>query len=137
MPLQAMQIVSLAAQAAGCPGFTSQAGQLLNMILSDLCQTYDFDISKKVTSINLLASSGPYNLPADYLRAAKDDIFYVFNGVPYPLVNVDLAEFDNYPQQAGFNAYPLNYATDMSQSPPVLYVWPPANASLPLTVRYC
>lgn len=136
MPLQAMQLVSLATEAAGVPGFTAQAGQLLNMIQSDLCQTYDFDIAKKTTVIPLGVSSGPYALPSDYLRALKDDIFYTFNGVPYPLVSVDLSEWDSYPQQAGFNAYPTAYATDMSQSPPALYVWPPSNGNLPLTVRY-
>lgn len=136
MPLQAMQLVSLATQAAGVPGFTAQAGQLLNLIQSDLCQTYDFDLIKKTTVITLGVSPGPYGLPADYLRALRDDVFYIFNGVPYPLVSVDLAEFDGYPEQAGFNAYPTVYATDMSQSPPVLYVWPPSNGNLPLTVRY-
>jgi len=136
MPLQATQIVSLATQAAGVPGFTTQAGQLLNMILSDLCQTYDFDIAKKVTTINLSNNSGPYGLPSDYLRALKDDLFYTLGGVPYPLVSIDLAEFDRYPQIAGFNAYPTAYATDMSQSPPALYVWPPANGVLPVTLRY-
>jgi hypothetical protein len=136
VPLQATQIVSLAAQVANVPGFTAQAGQLLNMILSDLCETYDFDLAKKTVTINLGVSSGPYPLPADYLRALRDDIFYTFNGVPYPLVPVDLSEWDSYPQQAGFNAYPTAYATDMSQSPPVLYVWPSANGQLPLTIRY-
>lgn len=131
-----MQIVSLATQAAGVPGFTAQAGQLLNIILSDLCQDYDFDLAKKVATITLGVSPGPYQLPSDYLRALKDDVFYIFNGVPYPLVNVDLAEYDGYPEQAGFNAYPTAYATDMSQSPPVIYVWPPSNGQLPLTVRY-
>jgi hypothetical protein len=136
MPLSAMQLVSQATQIAGCPGFTAQAGQLLNMILSDLCEDYDFDLAKKTTLITLGTSSGPYNLPTDYLRTLKSEVFYTFNGVPYPLTSVDLAEFDAYPQQAGFNAYPTMYATDMSQSPPTLYVWPPANGGLPLTVRY-
>lgn len=136
MPLQATQIVSLATQMAGQPGFTSQAGQLLNMILSDLCKDYDFDLAKKVTTVMLSSVSGPYNLPSDYLRSIKDDVFFTLNGVPYPLVNVDLAEFDNQPQQTGIVAYPTLYATDVSQSPPALYVWPPAIGQLPLTVRY-
>lgn len=136
MPLQAMQIVSLAAQIAGCPGFTSQAGQLLNMIQSDLCQTYDFDLTKKLATVMLSSTSGPYPLPGDYLRSIKDDVFFTLNGVPYPLVNVDLSEFDNQPQQTGIVSYPTLYATDMSQSPPALYVWPPAMGQLPLTVRY-
>lgn len=136
MPLQAMQIVSLATQTAGQPGFASQAGQLLNSILSDLCKDYDFDLAKKVATIPLSSTSGPYTLPADYLRSIRDDVFFVLNGVPYPLVNVDLAEFDNQPQQTGIVAYPTMYATDMSQSPPVMYVWPPAIGQLPLTVRY-
>ena len=47
MSLTSAQIVTLACENARCPGFTSQAGQLLKSILSDLCQTYDFAAARK------------------------------------------------------------------------------------------
>jgi hypothetical protein len=141
MALQAQQIVALATQMACAPGFTNQAGQLLNMVLSGLCQQYDFDVAKQSTKISLGSVStnygaGPYVLPANYLRTLRDEVFYVFNGVPYPLVPVDLAEFDQFPMLPGNNSLPSMYATDMSQSPPQLWVWPPPAGLLPLTVRY-
>ncbi len=136
MALQAQQIVALATQIAGVPGFTVQAGQYLNAILSDLAQTYDFDVAKGVTIITLGSTSGPYNLPANYLRAIKDDVFFTYNGVKYALVPIDLVEFDLLVQQAGLNSYPSMFATDMSQHPPQIYVWPPPSAAYPLSIRY-
>ncbi|MDE2040732.1 MAG: hypothetical protein KGO96_12220 [Elusimicrobia bacterium] len=141
MALQAQQIVTLATQIAGAPGMASQAGQLLNSILSDLCQTYDFDVAKKVTTITLATvktnyGSGPYTLPADFLRAIRDDVFFTYNGIAYPLTPIDLVEYDQFPQQAGNLSFPSMFATDMSQSPPQLFVWPPPNAAYPLTIRY-
>lgn len=142
MALQAQQIVGLATQIAGVPGFTSQAGQLLNMVLSDLCQTYDFDVAKKFATITLGSvstsfGSGPYLLPADYLRACdKRSVFYTNSGVKYELVPLDLAEYDMLIQQQGNASFPSMFATDMSQSPPQLFVWPPPSGSFPLTVRY-
>lgn len=142
MALQAQQIVALATQIAGVPGFTSQAGQLLNMILSDLCQTYDFDVAKKITTITLATvstnyGSGPYLLPSDYLRACdKRSVFFTYNGVKYELTPLDLAEYDLLVQQQGNTSFPSSFATDMSQSPPQLFVWPPPSGSFPLTIRY-
>lgn len=136
MALQAQQIVNLAAQIAGVPGFTSQAGQFLNAVLSDLCQQYDLDVAKKVTTITFNATSGPYTLPSDYLRAIRNDVFFTYNGVKYSLIPIDLVEYDLLVQQAGMNSFPSMYATDMSQSPPQLFVWPPPSGAYPLTVRY-
>lgn len=136
MGLQAQQIVALATQIAQVPGFTSQAGQLFNAVLSDLCQTYDLDVARKVTTITLTGTSGPYTLPSDYLRAPRDGVFYTYNGVKYPLTPIDLGEFDLLVQQAGMQSMPAMFATDLSQSPPQLLVWPPPSGSFPLTVRY-
>lgn len=142
MALQAQQIVSLATQIAGVPGFTAQAGQLLNMILSDLCQTYDFDVAKKITTITLATvstnfGSGPYLLPADYLRACNSrSVFFTYNGVAYELTPFDLDEYDTLVQQQGNTSFPSVFATDMSQTPPQLFVWPPPSGAFPLTVRY-
>jgi hypothetical protein len=158
MALQAQQIVSLACQDARAPGYRSQAGELLNMILGDLCQAYDFEVARKtfyfdfnpslvspVPGSNSIYGSGPYPLPADYLRAAGDrSIFWTNSGVPYNLIPIDLAEFDGAVQQAGIQNYPYWYATDLSlgdeaaasQVTPQLYVYPPPSGAFPVTVRY-
>ena len=145
MALQAQQIVSLATQIARCPGFTSQAGQLLNMILSDLCQTYDLAINLTTATITLSSGqgvgvanigSGPYTLPADYLRLAKNELFYSVSGTSYVMINIDLAEFDALTQTPGLSNYPEYWATDLSVTPPVMYVWHPAGGSYVKTLRY-
>lgn len=137
MALQAQQVVALATQIAGAPGFTAQAGQLLNMVLSDLCQTYDFAVAQTLAGITLGATSGPYPLPSDYLRSPGDeDVWFTYNGVKYPLVPIDYAEYTLLVQQPGMNSLPSQFATDMTVSPPALYLWPPPNGAYPLTVRY-
>ena len=148
MPLTSAQIVTLACQTAKCPGFTSQAGQFLNATLQDLCQDYDLDaaLGSNVFSFNSAAGSGsgPYALPADYLRTqvidGKDEFFYTINGVPYPLIQVTKAEYDWLVQTPGFQSYPYNYATDLSTQAtlgfPQLFVWPPASGSYPCVQRY-
>ncbi len=142
MALTAAQIVSLACQVAKAPGFAAQAGALLNTILSDLCQTYDFDVIRKTYNFDFSTSSGsgPYDLPADYLRVRYNEIFYTILGVKYVMVQVDLAEFDAMVQQAGLQSYPTFYATDMSPQadglPPVVYFWTPPSGAYPVTLRY-
>lgn len=141
MPLTAAQIVTQACQNAKVPGFTSQAGQLLNLVLQDLCQNYDFDIARSSTLINVGTNGsnplqGPYSLPSDYLRTRYNGAFYQINGVPYTLINIPLEEYDRLVQQAGINNYPEMFATDMGQSPPVMYFWPPPSGVFPTTVRY-
>jgi hypothetical protein len=154
MPLQAQQLVTLAAQIAKVPGFVSQGGQLLNMILFELCDNYDFDVARQVlnfpfatsTSIpansplQIPASSGPYPLAANWLRADRDDVYYTVSGVRYVMIPYSLAEFNSCVQQAGLNAYPENYAVDNSPIanglPPNMYVWPPAGGAYPVTAVY-
>lgn len=148
MALTCQQLVTLACQAAKAPGYVSQAGQLLNAILQDLAQTYDFDTAKGfftfnfnpslITTVNpnVVPGGGPYNLPADYLRADINDVFWTNQGVPYPMIAVDIAEFDWTVQQAGNNAYPYLFAVDMSLSPPGMYVWPAPSGAFLVTVRY-
>lgn len=150
MPLQAQQIVALALQDASAPGYTSQGGQLLNVILQELCQTYDLDAAKGTYSFNfnpglittnvypnVTPGGGPYPLPSDYLRMVDEkDAIWFLQGVPYPMIPCDLSEYDNLVQQAGLQSYPYIFATDMSQSPPNLLVWPPASGAYPCTIRY-
>lgn len=144
----AAQIVNLACQIAKCPGYTYQAGELLNTILSDLCQTYDFAVARGTTFFDFnqqaaypanpnVQMGSAYTLPADYLRAQDEySVFWSLNGVPYPLISCDLDQFDMMVQQAGIQSYPYMYATDMSQSPPIMYVYPPPSGDYPVTVRY-
>lgn len=143
MSQSAQQIAALACQIARTKGMTAQAGQLLNVILQELAQTYDFAVARKVTTITLnpqLTSpnygSGPYALPSDYLRAVIDGVFWTQDGVPYHLIPIDLTEFDAAVLQAGVQSLPYWWTTDMSASPPAAYVYPPPNGAYVLTVRY-
>lgn len=155
MPLTSAQIISLAVQDARVPGMTSQAGQIMNMVLSDLCQTYDFSVTKRTFNFTFNASQinslGQFyqNLPSDYLRGIRNESFYVISGVPYPMISVDLEEFDMLVQQAGLANFPVFYATDMSlagvtnsasgaggAAVPVLLAWQVPSGAYPVTIRY-
>lgn len=159
MALTAAQIINLACQDASTPGMTSQAGQIMNMVLSDLCQTYDFDAAKKTVFGNFDVSlsaplgdsifgSGPYPLPADYLRADYGEVWWTLpsTGVKYPMIIIDLYEFDMAVQQAGLQNYPSFFCTDMSPNDatqqgdatgaPAFYVYMPPSGNYPYTIRY-
>jgi len=150
MPLSAAQICTRACQIAKAPGYLSQAGDSLNLILQELCQTYDFDLAKGtqvfnfnpglITSAvypNIALGGGPYALNADFLRMVDEkDAMWFLQGVPYPMKPCDLSEYDNLVQQAGNQAYPYIFATDMSQSPPNLVVWPPPSGAYQAMIRY-
>jgi len=150
------QIVTLACQAANVQGFTSQAGQLLNAILEELAQTYDFEAAQAFTSFNFNTSlqaspsspyytllqpgSGPYQLPTSFLRAEFGDVFWTLQGVPYPMTALDQAEFDMTVQQPGFTSYPYWYTVDMSPlatgAAPNMFVYPPPSGNYPVYVRF-
>ncbi len=151
MALSAAQICDLARQAAKVRGMAAQSGEMLNSILADLCQKYDLDLAKKtlnflltpaaahIGNLNAQLASGPFILPTDYLRTKINDVLYFPNGLgnfPLRLTPIDLGEFDGLVQQAGFQNFPVFWVTDMSQSPPIAYVWPPASGAYPLMVRY-
>ena len=127
MAMTAAQIVAMGTLIAKVPGFTSQAGQLLNALLRNLALSNDLDLTRGYysfnfdpglisTNANLIAGSGPYNLPGDYMRAEKGDILWFNLGQPYPMVPVDFAEFDQQVQQAGIANYPQWFVTDMSRT---------------------
>lgn len=138
MALTAAQIVTLATQVAKTPAFTSQAGQFLNVVLQELCQTYNVDAARAYYTFDFSTSSGsgPYDLPADYLRMAPDGIWYTIQGVKYPMISVDLSEFDAMVQSAGNQAYPVFYATDTAESPVQIYFWAPPSGAYPVSMRY-
>jgi hypothetical protein len=153
--LTAAQIISLCTQEARVPGFTAQALQKLNAILSDLAQTYDFDLTKQTFQFNFNAQQinsngqGYQNLPANYLRGIRNESFYIISGVPYPMIPCDLEEFDMLVQQAGLANFPVYYATDMSlmgvlnsasgtggAAVPVALFWQLPSGAYPVTIRY-
>src|SRR5580704_6406828 len=155
--LTAAQLCTYACQDAHAPGYTIQAGDFLNMILADLCRNYDLEIAAKtaygtfnpgLSAVvgNSLYGSGPYPLPADFLRM-KDEksAFWTLLGVVYPMIPCDLSEFDMLVQQAGIQSYPYIIATDMSlqdetdegdAGTPVFYVYSPPSGNYPYTIRY-
>lgn len=157
MALSANQLITLSTQDAHCPGYISQAQLFLNMILGDLCRTYDFEVAAKTVYGNFnpgliapigqsIYGSGPYALPADFLRM-KDDksAWWTLLGVVYPMIPCDLSEFDLLVQQAGIQAYPYIIATDMSLGDeaaegevgtPGFYVYSPPSGNYPYTIRY-
>lgn len=148
MPLTAAQLVTRACEAAHCTGFTVQAGQLLNLILSDLAETQDLELCRGVFNFNFITDNGagsgmgPYPLPLDYLRHTRDGVFFTIDGVKYSLVNYDQSEFDLLVTTPGLANYPTVFYTDISplnQNPPSnpnMYVWQPSSGTFPVTVRY-
>ncbi len=156
MALTSAQIVARVCAIAKLPGGTSQAGQYLNVVLQELAQTYDFEILKKTYQFTFnpglvdpqglfQPGSGPYAMPADFLRCVDEkSVFWVNSGVPYPLIPLDMSEFDMTVQQAGNTAYPYWFAIDLSladetadsKSGPLAYIYPQPSGAFPCTVRY-
>jgi hypothetical protein len=138
MPLSSAQLVTLACQKAKVPGMVSQGGQLLNMILGDLAQTYDMGLASTFIqfNMNVPGGSGPIVMPADFLRVMPRGFFFVYNGVPYMLISIDLDEFDALVQQGGIQNFPEFYAMDFSTTPVSCFIWPPPNGSYLTTIRY-
>ena len=144
MPLSAANIVTLATQAAKCPGYTTQAGQFLNDILRDLCQSYDFDVAKSVYTFSFNSGAGtnfgPYALPMDWLRGANDGVFYTIQSVPYTMINVSNEQYDTYVRLAGLTAFPSNYTVYVGNIDQAIasnmFVWVAPSGAFPVTARY-
>lgn len=111
---------------------------MLNVILEELAQTYDFDTVRSVTNFNFVAGSGPNPLPANWLRGIDESVFYVIDDVPYIMVNITQQEFDKLAQTPGLASFPTFYYVDVSGDPAAndMYVWPPASGTYPVTARY-
>src|SRR6516164_8056744 len=108
MALSTAQIISIATQIANVPGFTAQALQLLNAVLQELDQDYDFQTIRKSFNFNFSTTasglgyapgSGPNPMPADFLRLHRNGSFYQIFQVPYKLIGVTQEEFDTFVQQ--------------------------------------
>jgi hypothetical protein len=156
MSLNCQQLITLALQDArkNVPlktggGFSSQAGQLFQMILDDLCYKRDLKINITPALVVLTGipappqfrgvtpGVGPYPLPADYLRMAQDEVTYASaGGSPHKMVNTELSEIDLIGLLPTTTNYPEVFATDFSTAPPSLYVWPPPISVINLDIRY-
>lgn len=145
MALTYAQIVTTATQIAKCPGYSVIAGQMLNSILTDLALNYDFDIQKVedftvTTGTGVVAPQGPYPLPANYLRAAPQEVNFLINGEPFILTQFSLAKFRAQFTGPGITSYPSFFATDFgtveSLGYPVAYLWPPVSGAYVITWPY-
>jgi hypothetical protein len=145
--LTANQIISLATQIAKVPGFVTQARQLLNTVLQDLAQDYDFDVIRKYFTFPFVLSagspiysyalgSGPNPMPADYLRLCPEGSYYLISGVPYNMIAVRQEQFNHFVQQAGLNSFPTYFYIDSAQTPPQMYVWPPPSGLFQVSIFY-
>jgi hypothetical protein len=111
---------------------------MLNVILQDLSQSYDFGLAQGIITgnFNVPGGSGPIQMPVDFLRVRPRGFFFVYNGVPYVLISIDLDEFDSLVQMGGIQNFPEFYANDFTTSPVSCYIWPPPNGAYPYTIRY-
>lgn len=114
-------------------GYVRQALDEFNSVLDHIANTIDFQKAMGTwdfTMATALVSSGagniiqaaPNSLPLDYLRvqtsggssgAQRSSTWYL-NGVPYPMIEIDLTEWDQQVQQAGTQSYPYYWAKDFS-----------------------
>ncbi len=145
MALTSAQMITLACQKAKVPGMTAQAGQMLNSILLELAQDYDMPMNLFTTTINVNSTAtanngvGPYALPANYLRAAVDEVTYVIDQIPYLMTQITLAQMDIQINVAGAADFPDRFASDVSlndNATPVMYFYPPPNMAIGIQIRY-
>ena len=139
MALVSAQIVADALAIAKCPGFTSQGGRALNLVLSDLVLHRNLKVNLVSTTINVVANSnGPFNLETDYLRTYE--LGYYINDQPYFLNPSNRKEFDSEPNKSTTSNYPYEWASDLSPVAAggvgLLYIYPQSNQNLTMFHRY-
>lgn len=132
--LTAQQIVTYALQIAKAPGYTTQAGDLLNGRLSSLARRFDFDVLLKSMTFSLPAGLQQYGLPTDYVRA--HELWYYIGGLPQPMRQLSLSDYDRINVGTVAMAYPTMYASDPSTSPVTLFLYPMPNAQILYYLRY-
>lgn len=135
------QIATQVLQICKAPGFTTAFDTAFQAVLDEMCETYDWEATKvlfsgtlsptqAVTNPNYVQGQGPYDLPPNYLRMEKNTFVYYVNGLPYPLISFDDADYAIQVQQVGVASLPRNYRTDLSDpAQPVFYTYPPTIGS--------
>lgn len=134
MPLTSQQLVTLSTQICKVPGMIVQAGQMLNMVLQDLAQVYDFDIERVTTTLSVSSQAAAYALPANHLRTRE--VFYSINGTIFYLNQIQLELYDQLFQGPGISNYPENFAIQVETIPHTILFYPPPAQVLQVTVRY-
>ena len=142
MAYTSQKIVQKACTIAKAPGFVQSAGEYLNLILADLCETYDFDFIRETQVLQATPTTNtgdgalPIGFPlnADHLRTRE--VFYRVNGVTFYLIQMPIEEFDQLPQSTGVSNYPTNYAIDTSTTPYTIYFYEPLVIPLTIFIRY-
>ena len=142
MALSAATIVADALAIAKCPGFTSQGGRALNLVLNDLVLHRNLKVNLVSATIPVVANSnGPFALEADYLRTYE--LLYYINDQPHFLRPSNRKQFDSEPNKSTTANYPYEWATDLSPEATspltpsgLLYIYPQSNQNLTLQHRY-
>lgn len=142
MPYSSQTIIQKACAIAKAPGFTVSAGQYLNMVLHDLCETYDFDFIRQLQTIQAspVPANGDSSLPIGY--ALSDDhlrtreVFYYVNGEPFYLTQMPIERYDQLYNGPGVSNYPTNFAVRTETTPYTMYFYEPLQIPLTIFVRY-
>lgn len=144
MAWTAQQLCTYACNRAKCPGFTAKAGDHLLAILQELALTYDFGVNRKTYNFNFVADngagsgSGPYALPADFLRLEEGEagavMYFTIQGVPYFLSYRDPSEFQSMVMTPGLENYPTIFTIREDEA--AIFVWMPASGAYPATLNY-
>jgi len=142
MALTAAQIVAAACQVAKCPGYITQGGMYLNLVLKDLWLHRDLKVNRKTQTLVVQANSnGPFSLETDYQRTY--DLFYLQNNLPYFLKPASMEMYDAQFKDPSISNYPYMYATDLSSAAILasgaagqIYIYPQSSGQISLTHRY-
>ena len=140
--INATRIVANALAIAKAPGFSTQGGEALNLVLNDLVLHRNLKINRLTASIAVTANSnGPFNLPANYLRTY--DLFFEQNNMPYFLHPISMEQYDAEFKDPSIANYPYEYATDLQPQAAtpdtgiaLLRIYPQSTSALTLTHRY-
>ncbi len=142
MAYTCQQIITLATQIAKAPGYTSLAGQLLNVVLEELWQVYDFAFSRQKTYIDLTVTqpTDSYGQPLGYslptLHERTLEAFYIVNGAPRTVTQLPIEQYDNLFLGVTGSSYPEFYCIDVAQTPHTVLVYPLPPLATGIYVRY-
>lgn len=144
MAWTAQQLCTYACNRAKCPGYLLKAGDHLNALLQELALVYDFGVNRKTYQFNFVtdngagSGSGPYDLPADFLRLEEGEagavIYFTIQGVPYFLSYRDPSEFQSMVMTPGLENYPTIFTIREDEG--AILVWMPASGAYPATLNY-
>ena len=142
MASTASDIVKTAATIAKAPGYLSLGGQLLNTILEELWQVYDFAFSRQKTYVDLTQAQPSdsygqplgYSLPANHERTLE--CFYLVNGAPRFVTQLPIEQYDGLFQGISGSSYPEYYSIDVSQTPHTLLAYPKPPLAIGVYLRY-